>query len=353
MSKRLLLHVLLLSALAGAVSGEPQFSASLSDIRTSWDFLAGVLPCGLEGKFYLKYLPSLPFCIPDHSSVVLKLCAGYEEKSISRDDATGEPDVSSADYASPNFQWELTYNQGLIGKEKNGDLLKVWSSWHGRVDGNLGPTVASIFPDRNGTFINSIVGGVTFDSTLRDTHGIKSGLSSEVSCEWGPTFLSSSGTDFVMLEFVNKGYVPLFDLSSESNLFSGFLAFRFITDYTTGTQVPLFRLNSIPVRGTKNAFDTALRSTLNSEVRLNLPSVWGKNDIMPMVIGFVDLGCYYGYNDVYGTAASRVDDSGFLASAGALVAVCVLDFAYPSVYVAFPLYGETKFKVGFKFKLQF
>jgi len=325
--------------LAAQVAGsqEAGFSWSLYNIKVNWF----VVPTGPILKFGYGPWQLLPGLRTDLES---ELGFGYENFRVYRDDVTGNPQPIGATEMprtnKPDLQWELGFRQGLIPLEEARDLLSVWGSLNLRAEVNLGTSVASIFPDRNSAGMGSLAGGLLLDNTTKTDHKVRDGVQVIAEGEWGPSFLSLQATDFWRLKAEVTEFVPLFDLEGESNLLSAYLVLRANTKYIQGSQVPIFMLEETDVRAYPLRLDTRLRAYATAELRINLPSLLGKADLLPTMFVYSDNGYYSGYNDMSSTSvwkSGTQDSSGPLASVGGGLSLDVLGLASVVVSAGLPL----------------
>ncbi len=320
-----------------AWSQEAGFSWSLYNIKVNWS----VVPTGPILKFGYGPWQVLPGLRTDLES---KLGFGYENFKVYRDDSTGNPLSVDATLPKPtdkpDVQWELGFRQGLVPLEASRDLLSVWGSLHLRAEANLGTWVTSVFPDRNSAEMASLAGGFLLDNTTKTDHKVRSGVQAIAESEWGPSFLSFQGTDFWRLKAEVTDFVPLFDLGGESNLLSAYLVLRANAKYIEGSQVPIFMLEPTDVRAYPLQLDTKLRAYATAELRVNLPSLVGKADLLPTLFFFSDNGYYKGYNDMSSPSVWKqgtTESSGPLASVGGGLSLDVLGLASVAVSAGIPL----------------
>ena len=334
---------------------ELKFNVWLDDIKVNWYVVptGGVMGYSLGSFDIFEDLTS---------RIEGKIAAGYESYGNNRNDLTGDPvwwdETSSESFGSPNAQWEVGFRQGIIPLNEDKDMLSALVSYHGRVSFNPWEQIESIFPDRNHSFINSFLLGVYLDNTEMNPHGQKSGITSVIEGELGPAVLSYEGTDFWRLKAQVTGYIPMFDLENENNLFNGYLVGRLNAKYIEGEQVPVFMLKGTDVRGYPVAMSTKLRVFSAIEARFNLPSIINESDLLPMIYIFADNGFYYGYNDLV-SGSTFSDSYGFLGSFGAGFLLDIYRFAQPYVHIAVPyinsdsasknLYDTGYFSVSFGF----
>jgi len=254
--------------------------------------------------------------------------------------------------------WRLGIDQGAVWNPRTGtNLVSAFLFYRGRYDANLLQTgqliEASTLPDKAGLLLNSIQVGFTYDNLLFDTrHKIRSGISGEISTEWGPGFLLNTligNSSFMRMNLTTRGFLPLFDVApgGASNLFSGYLGDFFAADYAFGFSqpVPLYIRQTFggrdqivglggAVRGVDSgSFDTNLKAVNNLELRVNLPALFTPN-LVPGLIVFLDAGFYSQIGEA-GVAAPY--PSNFIASAGAGLYIDLFDLASLAAYVEYRL----------------
>ncbi len=317
----------------GAQTGDqnaPVFSWVLDDIKTNW-FAVPTGPILLFGYGSLALVPGL------RTDFEGKVGLGYENFSISRDEATGDLRGLGIDGSSINMvngQVELGFRQGLVPLEAKRDILSVFASVHARAANNFGALLTSSFTDRNRELMGSILAGLKLANDTKNDHGLRSGFNACIEGEWGPPLLSVQGTDFVRLKAEWLQYLPLFDMPGERNLLSSYLVLRASAKYIDGATVPLFMLEGTDVRAYPIKLDTKLRASGTAELRLDLPSFLGACDIFPILFAFVDVGWYSGFNNLPAASAWHAS-SGPLGSVGGGFAIDIFGFARPVISVGY------------------
>lgn len=344
----------------------------------------GPVQFGFEGvRFLYDLIPSgadvsvtysgLQWSDLGQTKLFLKAGGGYQDSVLRRDPVTGDPALLKGDggtglpYNSPNFQWELATIQGLARSDDGRNLVEVFGFYRGRYDIYPNDGVASsVFPDIQGLFGTSFMGGVSYDSRVLSAHRSKRGVYLETTAEWGPAFLNAT-TDFWRVSGQARGFLPVYDIpTSDGNLFNVYVAGFAGVDYAAGAKVPIYVNQSFGGRNLRdslgdcvrgygwNAYDASFKSVANAEVRLVGPRVW-LDSIVPYLFGFVDAGYYSGFSG----SANESGASGFLASSGGGVAVDAMGFAQISVIAGLRLvddrlYGPIDgFFWGLKFFLHF
>jgi hypothetical protein len=162
-----------------------------------------------------------------------------------------------------------------------------------------------------------------------------------VQAGWSPSLLSLKGTDYYQVAVKTAWFVPLWDMPGDRQLFSGLLALRADAQYTSGSQVPIVKLDPTEVRGYDNTFDAKALTVGSAELRMRLPALgtwfpwlWKSGELVPVGFGFVDAGTYSGLADAAG--ANR---SGWLLGAGIGGGLEIARFATPTLTLAMPLVG--------------
>lgn len=342
--------------LAAQETGSPSLSWGLSDIKVDW---WGVVPTGAVLKFRygsLGFLPGL------RSDLVAKAGAGYESFSIYRDENSRDPIFSKDSPAieKPDAQVEIGLRQGLLPLNDRRDHLVGFAYLNGRVSKYYGSPIpgGTSFSDRYDEAMGSLLGGLQLDDSAVSPNGVMDGHNLLFEAEWGPSFLSAQGTDFWRAGLSGIEYLPLFDLGGDRNLLSAYLVAVASLKYADGADVPLFVLEPAEVRGYQIGLDSKLRASATLEGRLNLPSVWGASDILPVLFAFVDAGWYQDFADLL-PGSTWGGAGGPLASVGGGLAVSVFGFAQPYLSIAFPLlsrdsaghslFGTSPYTLGFGF----
>lgn len=335
----------------------PAFSWGLANIKVDW---WGIVPTGPVLKF--GYGP-FAFATGLRSDFVAKLGVGYESFSIYRDENSRDPILSADSPAieKPDAQLELGFRQGILPLDSKRDHLVGFGYVNSRVSKNFGPVIpgGTSFSDRYDEAMASVLGGLQLNNSATSPNGMMDGHNVLFEAEWGPSFLSYQGTDFWRAGLRGIEYVPLFDLGGDRNLLSAYLVLAASAKYADGANLPLFVLESTDVRGYQIGLDSKFRASGTVEGRLNLPSLLGASDILPVLFAFVDGGWYQGFADVK-AGSTWADAGGPLLSAGGGLAVSVFGFAQPYVSLAVPilttmdsaghpLAGSTAYTLGFGF----
>jgi len=339
-----------------SATASPSFSWGLSDIKVDW---WGIVPTGPVVDFGYGSLGLVPGL---RSDALAKAGIGYESYPIYRDELTRDPIFDSAQTAieKPDAQFELGLRQGLIPLDSKRDHLTAFIFANGRVSEYFGAPIpgGTTFTDRYEEAMASMLGGLQLDDSATSPSGVMDGHNVLFEAEWGPSFLSAQKTDFARAGLRGIEYVPVFDLGGDRNLLSGYLVFAASVKYCDGSNVPLFALEETDVRGYQIGLDSKLRASATIEGRLNLPSVYGPSDILPVLFVFADVGWYQGFADL-NPGSTWANASGPLASVGGGLGASVFSFASPYVYVAVPLishdsaghglFGSTPYTLGFGF----
>ncbi|MBT3271645.1 MAG: hypothetical protein HN368_00710, partial [Spirochaetales bacterium] len=251
----------------------------------------------------------------------------------------------------------------VFEKGKVAAYLEYAGSWEKTVENGSASYgldgAASAYPDQNGSVVNSIIGGFFWDT--REQGAVLSGHLFEASVLAAPEFLANSlhgRTDFYLLSAGALGYIPLLTLTQTSglNLFSIYIADRFLADGVLGTAVPQFSQRPLALgtkmRGfEKNTHGTAFTLVNNFDLRFAGPEILIKN-LNPAVTLFLDMGYFGG---IYLNTSYK--GSGVLASTGFEAAVNLLGIFAVGYRGAFILAGEnmaqSTYSGGLMFSFQF
>ena len=365
--KRIVALALIFLFLVTAVFAEEEsdWKFSIAGLRVLW---FGITPTGVDVSFTYSGIELVENL---NTYAFFKLGGGYEERVFYHaidgsilDDTTVITDPYEYKRRMINGQWEAALYQGLTWNERTGDnLLESFLYYRGRYDNYnysapaYGTTVpylfSSDFTDRNGLFGNSLMLGVCLKDLTEDSHQVQKGIYGEISAEYGPSWLGNGifgDTDYWRLNFQVKGFLPLFDLDEESekNSLSVYIGDFFSVDYSGGSSVPVYVVQSFggkklrkglggSLRGfDKYAWDTRFKAVNNLELRVNGPAIVHPK-LIPILFTYFDAGYFTGYQ----TAPGTFDDaSGFLCSAGAGIAINAFGIEHVRMSFDFPLYGQ-------------
>lgn len=269
----------------------------------------------------------------------LALGAGVDQPHFGRNLDTGDLRPETDPYLKP-----------LLPIGHAGLFYTVSTDW---VDAWAGPSVvgyrmlessSSAFPDWSGNVYWALEAGLKRERVSYNPHGLESGYSARLEASWSPPLLSLKGTDYYQLTARSAWYFPLWDMPSDLQFFSGLLALRADAEYTSGSQVPIIKLDPSEVRGYDNTFDAKMLTTASAEFRMRLPALgtwfpglWKGGELVPIGFGFVDAGTYSGFAD-----ASVTNKSGVLVGAGIGAGLEIAHYATPTLTVAMPLTGVKK-----------
>jgi hypothetical protein len=282
----------------------------------------------------------------------------------------GDPVFHRAD-----ANWQLGIGQGFLWNDRiDANRLEAFLFYRGRYNANLTEAgdliLGSGLPDSAGMLLNTFFLGLAYDDVLFDkAHKMKSGISAEISAEYGPGFLFNTvfgNADFVRLNLTGRGFYPLYDAEPDrrGNLFSMYIAEFAAADWAVGLNgapVPYVVRRSFggrdaprtglgyAVRGVDSgALDTNLKLVHNIELRLNLPAI-GLPDIVPGFLVHWDVGYFSQVGEAVVPAAS-----GLVSTIGAGLYVNLLDLAHLAVYLHYRLDGvNADGKALVPFDLQF
>jgi hypothetical protein len=287
-------------------------------------------------------------------TAVLRLRGGYEDLRILRDPASGapvsEPSSFDGDYRfhAPNFQWALGATQGIVRQEGR-NLVEAFAFYRGRYDVYNTGLAAIAFNDMKGLFGTSFLLGAAYDSTVRDSRRVRSGLFAELSAEYGPAAINTSpSTDFFRTTLIVKGFKPLLSQGQAAdprlNSFSIYLAGFASVDWADGSNVPIWVNQSFGGRDIRNSlgdcvrgyptasYDASLKAVANGEIRILGPALLKQAWLVPMFYAFADTGYYSGFA---GDSTATSGASGSISSAGAGLNFDIFDFAYVGAYCGF------------------
>lgn len=375
MSKRVLAIVIALcclgfAPLAAAAEG---FEFALNGVRFNGAILGGIpVPTGVDVDLRLPIAgEGLLF--------TLRLAGGYEDRLILRDAGNGSPLQKPASFDNAQwFNWpNVETDAGVLYRILPGGAgpkVELFALARGRYESNSPSLSAAYFPDAQGLFALSALGGVGVDAVRSSQRRLKSGFAGEASFEYAPAALSFlSGTDFYRASASLEGYLPLYtsgkdDLEAVSVYAAGYLA----GDYAGGSEIPLYVLTSFGGRLLRDGLGDSIRgyqpwgyeATTKVEASFDLrfvgPALFKIAGLRLIAYIFGDAG----YFDGLYKAPSVADKNGLIFSAGAGAALDIFDFAYIGLRAGYkfpaddPLYatyfpGGEKFFWGITFLLHF
>jgi hypothetical protein len=260
-------------------------------------------------------------------------------------------------YWRASGRWQLGLAQGLAADPRaSEDLLEAFLYYRGRLDANLRDAAVpgqlvflSSLPDRHGLLQSALLAGIRYNDVLADrVHKTRSGISAELSVEWGPPLpinLVIGSSDYLRVNATARGFLPLLALEPGRNLVSLYLCDFLSLDWAFGRSVPLIIRQTFggldprtglggALRGVDSgAFDTPLKAVNNLELRATFPAL-GLPDLVPGLLLFWDAGAY-------GQAGEPVPDplAGVLTSVGAGVFLDFFDLTSLTLYVQWRLTG--------------
>jgi hypothetical protein len=271
--------------------------------------------------------------------------------------------------------WRLGIDQGFAWNPRTKtNLVEAFAFYRGRVDFNqIGPgqlLYDSALSDRAGLLLNAIIAGVAYNDLLPDAHHkTLSGISAELSAEWGPRFFLNTfmgRSDYVRFNATFRWFLPLYDLKPDTpvNFFSIYLGERVSVDYAQplGAPVPLYVRQTFGGRGDQviglggavrgvddGSLDTNLKAVNSLEIRANLPA-FVSPDIVPGFVIFWDLGCYSQAGESGYTGAAG---AGVVSSAGGGIFLDFLDLARGAAYMTRRITGVNADGSVVNLKLEF
>lgn len=355
-------------------AGAEGIEFALNGVRFNNALLGGLpVPAGVDVEFRIPVAA-------DTLLFTIRAAGGYEDRLILRD-AAGDPIAKPAPFDAadqtnwfhwPNAQADVGILYRPLGSEK--PKVELFAMARGRWEANSPDLSTNVFSDAQGMLAVSVMGGAGVDAVVTDPRRSKSGYGGEISFEYGPSALAlSGGNDFYRLSANLEGYLPLFsagrsDLSAVSAYAAGYLA----GDWAGGSAIPLYVLTSFggrllrdglgdSIRGYQGwGYEATAKAEASVDLRLAGPALFGVAGLRPMAYLFGDAG-YFGGLD---RCASISDKDGFIVSAGAGVALDILDFVYLGARAGYkfpvddPLYstytaGGDKFFWNITFLLHF
>jgi hypothetical protein len=327
--------------------------------RSPWVFDVGLRLWGLDlgvGYRGLSLLDGVDTTFWAYSGGAWEKMTYYRvaETIISGAYTGGDPVFYRAD-----ANWQLGIGQGFLWNDRiDANRLEAFLFYRGRYNANLTEAgdliLSSGLPDSAGMLLNTFFLGLAYDDVLFDkAHKMKSGISAEISAEYGPGFLFNAvfgNADFVRLNLTGRGFYPLYDAQPHrrGNLFSMYIADFAAMDWAVGLNgapVPYVVRRSFggrdaprtglgyAVRGVDSgSLDTNLKLVNNLELRMNLPAI-GLPDIVPGVVLHWDAG----YFSQVGEPSIPSPLSGFVSTIGAGIYVNLFDIATLAAYMHYRL----------------
>jgi hypothetical protein len=268
----------------------------------------------------------------------LRIAGGYEDRLILRDDTDGSPVPKPVSFDNdawfhwPNGQVDAGFAYRV------GGALEFFALGRGRYEKNSPGLPGGYFPDANGLFAFSALGGISVDMVEKLPSRMKRGIGGEVAIEYAPSFASlAGGSDFYRASARLEAYLPLFATNEDpKKAVSSYLGLFLAGDHAGGNSIPLYVLTSFGGRHLRDGLGDSIRgyqpwgyeATTKVEASLDLrlvgPALFGLPGLRPVGYVFGDAGYFAGLYD----CPSVADKDGFLFSAGAGVALGVFDFAY-------------------------
>jgi hypothetical protein len=242
---------------------------------------------------------------------------GYQNAAFYPADHDSPAPAADMEYVNLNADWRLGFSQGILynpAQERN--LLDFTCLFVSRMQHYLkNEAIPPEYPDRDGIWLNALVGGFVFDTVVFDPRLIvREGVYATVSTEWAPglpvnsVFGDSRYTRFTALAI---GHQPLLARPQVSI----YLAERLVYDVLWGrdeeipisvrtrigglTNVPLHK-NPGSYRGLGGAlrgverdrFDGYVKLVNNLDLRLHFPSLRLPGGTVPGLVFYLDAGAY-------------------------------------------------------------
>ena len=261
--------------------------------------------------------------------------------------------VAPTTFDQEEFWTDIGARLGIAkNKSETGNLLELFAFYRLHFDRNFqtpGTPVPlvfqSAFPDRVEIMSNAALFGADYNCLEKRGSGpAQDGLYVEASLEYGPRgpFNGDGEVDYYRLNATAEAFRTICGLSSEGP--SLYLADYASVDYAGGSSIPIYVFESIGGRyprtseaSTVRGFETGsygadFKALNNFEIRASCQC----GDFVPGCYGFFDSEYYNGYfEDPSNTPA------GCLLSAGGGIFAGVAQFVTLTLYVAFPLVGQT------------
>lgn len=250
---------------------------------------------------------------------------------------------------------DLQLNQGFgISDVEGFDLVTAYAGykldWE-RFINFQGP--AAIYPNLVGpnAVTNSFYLGAKLNM-LDDRMVSTDGCTAEIRFDYAPAFINEKSDYYSMTASTVFGRT-VYELQQGNgkNLFSIVFMDRINASFTDGTQVPLYAQLPVSlgnkIRGLeKGTYNTNLTLVNNMEVRFASPEPWF-DGIFARVNLFLDAGYYAGR--YFNAPKDSVRDSGFVASMGGQLEICLFDFIDLGIQGSYLLKGKNFREPGNKF----
>ena len=350
------------------------FEFAFNGVRLNGALLGGIpLPTGADLEARLPIAG-------DKLLFTLRLAGGYEDRLILRDLSDGSPIAKPAFDNAQWFNWpNLETDAGLVYRLARGKnspeapRIEVFGLARLRYEQNSPGLGTAYFPDARELFALSFIGGMGVDGVYKSPRRYRSGYAGELSFEYAPASLGfSGGTDFYRASAAMEAYLPILSLgTSDIEAVSIYAAAYLAGDYAGGTNIPLYVLTGFGGRQPRDGIGNSIRgyqswgyeATTKAEASFELrfvgPGLFGLANLRPMAYAFGDLGYFDGLYK-----CPIVDKNGLIMSAGAGIALNILDFAYLGLRAGYkfpvddPLYayyfpGGEKFFWSVSFLLHF
>ncbi len=277
-----------------------------------------------------------------------------DDKLITSSNLGGLDIDEDLEYGRLNINWSFGITQGIIWNDKiDANLLDISLFYRGRYDEHFEDDDAEqvVFnqnedlQDMESIQQNSFLTGLSFNYIFNNKEKkVIKGVYSEISLEWGPSFLNKKA-NFLRLNFALTEFIPILSIPTKtSNNFSIYIGNYFVIDWIYGESIPInirqsigglgeqrLALGSEVLRGIdEGRYDANFKLADCIDIRIVLP-LKIPPDIVPGFIVYFDSGYY---NQLEGT------DSGFLFTTGfGLFFDCFSAFQL-TAYTGFFLNGE-------------
>ena len=379
--KRVLLVVFVLASFGGGVSA---VEFGFAGVRTFTVFGFLPVPTGLDIR--LRFFDSPENGFP--GSIVVGAGGGFERNKVFRD-AAGEPITGGYEESDIEIGRLELYLQPMVSLVPAMEIPLTFDfgfRTHFRQNFIFEGTeprfsTGEFFAERDleGALVNTLRGGLRYAKVGEPgSHGEIRGLDLSTMVEYGPEFLgnriypggASPASDYLRINGIGRGYLPVFDAEPERklNLFNLSLAGQIVADLLTGSTVPLneqaytrgyiqsWGLGRL-IRGyEESSYPALLKLAANAEIRMVGPafvlpwldpvlSLFGdgffsQEWFAPVLTLFVDTGYYSGFRAGGYFAPSEDGLSEVLVSTGATLAINLLGIVQVGYSIAIPIQGE-------------
>ena len=242
---------------------------------------------------------------------------GYQNAAFYPADHDSPAPDTDMGYINLNVDWRLGFSQGILYNPNQGrNLLDFTFLYVSRLEQySQNEAIPAAYPDRDGIWLNTLVGGLVFDTVTFDKNlFVREGLYATVSTELAPHRLGNSvfgDSRYARFTALAIGHKPLLALPDVSIA----VAERLVYDILWGedSQVPIGvrtrigGLVKVPIlknpgshrglggalRGVeRDRFDGYIKLINNLDLRLHFPSLRLPGGAVPGLVFYLDAGAY-------------------------------------------------------------